>query len=61
MEWVVINWNEPAKEVYRKMGAEHVRPFFLLTFPAELIHGRLQMHEWNLMRLTGDSLKKLAE
>lgn len=28
MEWVVINWNEPAKEVYRKMGAEHVRPSF---------------------------------
>ncbi|GAA5862528.1 hypothetical protein JCM8547_002094 [Rhodosporidiobolus lusitaniae] len=42
LEWVVINWNEPAKAVYAKMGAKH-------------------MDEWQLMRLTGDSLKKLAE
>lgn len=24
MEWVVIDWNDPAKEVYRRMGAKHV-------------------------------------
>ncbi|GAA5973705.1 hypothetical protein JCM11641_005090 [Rhodosporidiobolus odoratus] len=42
MDWVVIDWNEPAKEVYRRMGAKH-------------------MSEWNLMRLTDEPLKKLAQ
>ncbi|GAA6038506.1 hypothetical protein JCM8097_004601 [Rhodosporidiobolus ruineniae] len=42
MDWVVIEWNEPAKEVYRRMGAKH-------------------MSEWQMMRLTGEPLKKLAQ
>ncbi|GAA5916412.1 hypothetical protein JCM6882_001552 [Rhodosporidiobolus microsporus] len=42
MDWVVIDWNEPAKEVYRRMGAKH-------------------MSEWQLMRLTDEPLKKLAQ
>lgn len=23
MDWVVLDWNLPAKEVYRRMGAQH--------------------------------------
>lgn len=23
MDWVVLDWNEPAKEVYKRMGASH--------------------------------------
>ncbi|BGP13317.1 hypothetical protein JCM10213_001496 [Rhodosporidiobolus nylandii] len=42
MEWVVIDWNTPAKEVYRRMGAKH-------------------MSEWELMRLTGEPLQRLAQ
>ncbi|GAA5830919.1 hypothetical protein JCM11251_005077 [Rhodosporidiobolus azoricus] len=42
MDWVVIDWNEPAKEVYRRMGAKHLQ-------------------EWQLQRLTGEPLQRLAQ
>ncbi|GAA6000704.1 hypothetical protein JCM10207_004616 [Rhodosporidiobolus poonsookiae] len=42
MDWVVLDWNTPAKEVYRRMGAKH-------------------MAEWEMMRLTGEPLKRLAQ
>jgi GNAT superfamily N-acetyltransferase len=25
MDWVVLDWNKPAQDVYRRMGAKHVR------------------------------------
>jgi GNAT superfamily N-acetyltransferase len=40
-EWTVLDWNEPAINFYKSMGAE-------------------VMTEWQICRVTGDSLAKLA-
>jgi len=42
MDWVVLDWNTPAQEVYHRMGAREKK-------------------EWLGMRLTGESLAKLAQ
>jgi GNAT superfamily N-acetyltransferase len=42
MEWSVLDWNELALGVYRRIGAR-------------------AMDEWTVHRLTGDSLRKLAD
>ena len=42
MEWAVLDWNEPARRFYRKLGA---RP----------------MEEWTVFRLTGDTLRHVAD
>jgi len=42
LKWQVLDWNEPAMEFYRGLGAEFV-------------------DEWRTMRVTGDSLERLAE
>jgi len=41
LEWSVLDWNEPALDFYRRIGAE-------------------AMDDWKLLRLTGDSLARLA-
>ncbi len=41
-EWWVLNWNEPALNFYRSIGA-------------------IPMEEWTVQRVTGETLKKLAE
>jgi GNAT superfamily N-acetyltransferase len=40
-EWAVLDWNTPAIDFYRSLGA-------------------VPMSEWHVMRLTGDSLDRLA-
>ena len=42
MEWSVLDWNELALGVYRRIGAR-------------------AMDEWTVHRLTGDTLRRLAE
>ena len=42
MEWSVLDWNAPAIDFYKALGA---RP----------------MDEWTVFRLTGDSLRKVAD
>jgi GNAT superfamily N-acetyltransferase len=42
MRWEVLDWNQPAIDFYKKLGA---------TF----------LHDWKEVRLSGDSLKRLAE
>jgi len=42
LEWAVLDWNEPAINFYRKLGA-------------------VAMNEWTVFRVTGASLKNLAE
>lgn len=42
MEWTVLDWNTPARDVYRHLGAE-------------------PMDEWTTQRLTGESLRALAD
>ncbi|MEL6382422.1 MAG: GNAT family N-acetyltransferase [Cyanobacteria bacterium J06626_18] len=42
LEWMVLDWNEPAIAFYQRMGAE------------------LKV-EWELCRVTGDALQRLAE
>jgi GNAT superfamily N-acetyltransferase len=41
LEWSVLDWNEPAIDVYKAIGAK----------PKD---------EWTIMRMTGESLQKLA-
>ncbi len=41
LEWSVLNWNEPAIEFYKSLGAK-------------------PMDEWQVFRLTGEALEKLA-
>lgn len=42
MEWWVLDWNEPAIEFYKTLGAE-------------------PMSDWTVFRLSGESLKSLAD
>ena len=42
MEWAVLDWNEPAIQFYKKIGAQ-------------------PLDEWQIFRLTGDGIAKLAE
>lgn len=32
MDWVVLDWNTPAQDVYRRMGANHVSHVVLFIF-----------------------------
>lgn len=73
----MLDWNEPAKAVYRKMGAVHVSPIGSVSaFPSGLsrlsrviylagssltIPYSSQKKEWEGMRLEGEALAKLAE
>lgn len=41
LEWSVLDWNEPAIEFYKKLGA-------------------VAMSDWTVYRVTGDSLRRLA-
>jgi RimJ/RimL family protein N-acetyltransferase len=40
-EWSVLNWNQPALDFYRRLGA-------------------VPMSEWQIQRVTGEALIKLA-
>ncbi|MGF1521901.1 MAG: GNAT family N-acetyltransferase [Leptolyngbyaceae cyanobacterium] len=42
LEWMVLDWNEPAIAFYQRMGAE-------------------LKEEWELCRVTGEALQRLAE
>jgi GNAT superfamily N-acetyltransferase len=42
LEWACLDWNEPAIEFYKNLGAEPLK-------------------EWTTYRLTGESLRNLAE
>lgn len=42
MEWWVLDWNEPAIEFYKSLGAD-------------------PMSDWTVFRLSGESLKSLAD
>jgi GNAT superfamily N-acetyltransferase len=42
MDWMVLDWNQPAIEFYRRLGAD-------------------VLSEWELCRLQGDALKRLAQ
>jgi len=42
LEWSVLDWNEPAIEFYKKLGA-------------------VPMSDWTVYRITGDSLRRLAD
>lgn len=41
LEWSVLDWNEPAIEFYKKLGA-------------------VSMSDWTVYRVTGESLRRLA-
>jgi GNAT superfamily N-acetyltransferase len=41
LQWLVLNWNEPAANFYRRLGATRIE-------------------EWNLYRLQGEALGRLA-
>jgi GNAT superfamily N-acetyltransferase len=41
-EWAVLDWNEPAIQFYRRLGAQ-------------------PLHDWSIFRVSGESLKRLAE
>jgi GNAT superfamily N-acetyltransferase len=66
MEWVVINWNQEAIKVYDKMGSLTVSPDCRCLAQELGRHGSdavtfSQMSEWDLRRLEGNALKKLAQ
>ncbi len=42
IEWSVLDWNEPAINFYKKLGAK-------------------PMEEWTVFRVTGETIKKLAD
>jgi GNAT superfamily N-acetyltransferase len=41
-EWAVLDWNEPAIQFYRRLGAQ-------------------PLHDWRIFRVTGESLRRLAD
>lgn len=67
MEWVVINWNQEAIKVYDKMGSLTVSPGCRCLGQSWACGNRSdtatfsQMSEWDLRRLEGNALKKLAQ
>lgn len=71
MEWVVINWNQEAIKVYDKMGSLTVSPRNCRCMLGARVGGpgygsdaetfSSQMSEWDLRRLEGNALKKLAQ